>query len=81
MYHVFLSLSSLPSSLLSFLFRFSTDTTNQQFDLPKKAGTATHKPQKSGSLLGSIPFFGSVTRQNSVEGDVEGEKLLFNFSM
>lgn len=37
------------------------------------AGTTTRKPQKSGSLLGSIPFFGSLTRQNSLETDVESE--------
>ena len=44
-----------------------------EFELPKSGSTTTHKRQKSGSLLGGIPFFGSKTRQNSGETDLEGE--------
>lgn len=48
--------------------------TTKQFELPKSGSTTTNKRQKSGgSLLGSLPFFGSMTRQNSGETDLEGE--------
>lgn len=59
---------SLASPLRRFLTRHI-----RQFELPSVAGTTAHKPQKSGSLLASIPFFGSFTRQNSLEADLEGE--------